>query len=236
MAESNFWSRMSNLWSGFVSLWISDVEKRHPEIAYENAINSMATKYIRLKTATAAIIRRRDEITYRLDGATKELDRVKVDLEAALATGQDDLALVLIEKKNILEENLKEMNAEMAQAKMDADDAKASLVSVKQEIGKLKSEKDRMLAKMQSAEARLKIQEQIEGISVDAEVKALENVREHIKTRVAEASLGKELADSDLDQRLKKLRDASGTVTARSELEALKAARAQATAAGQRKM
>jgi len=236
MAETNFWTRMSNLWSGFVSLWISDIEKKHPEIAYENAINSMAVKYTRLKSATAAIIRRRDEITHRLGAATQDLNAVKHDLEAALSTGQDDLSLVLIEKKNLLEASVNELNAEMAQAKGDADDAKASLVSVKQEIAKLKAEKDRMLAKMQSAQARVKIQEQLEGISVDAEVKALENVREHIKNKVAEANLGKELADSDLDQRLKKLRERSGSITARAELDALKAARAQQAEAAQRKM
>ena len=59
-----------------------------------------------------------------------------------------------------------------------------------------------MLAKMQSAQARLKIQEQLDGLSVDAEVKALDNVREHIKTTIAEANLGKELSESSLDARL----------------------------------
>ena len=52
--------RLANLWKGFISLWISDVEKDHPEIAYENAINSMVEKYSALKRATAAIIRRRE--------------------------------------------------------------------------------------------------------------------------------------------------------------------------------
>ena len=60
--------RLANLWKGFVSLWISDIEKDHPEIAYENAINSMVEKYTRLKTATAAIIRRRDEIHITQEG------------------------------------------------------------------------------------------------------------------------------------------------------------------------
>ena len=32
-------SRLGNLWRGFLRLWISDVEKEHPEIAYENAID-----------------------------------------------------------------------------------------------------------------------------------------------------------------------------------------------------
>ena len=38
-------SRLGNLWKGFLSLWIADIEKDHPEIAYENAINSMIEKY-----------------------------------------------------------------------------------------------------------------------------------------------------------------------------------------------
>ena len=236
MADMNLLGRMANLWKGFVSLWITDVEKRHPEIAYENAISGMVAKYARLKSATAAIIRRRDEITARLDKAQKGLVAVKSDLEAALATGQDDLALVLIEKKNLLEEEVRGLSDELNQAKADADDAKSSLVAVKSEIGKLKAEKDRMLAKMQSAQARIQIQEQLEGLSVDAEVRALENVREHIKNQVSEANLGRELRDADLDQRLSKLREQSGSITARAELDALKAARAQAAQATQKKM
>ena len=59
-------SRLGNLWKGFLSLWIADIEQEHPEIAYENAINSMIEKYSQLKHATAAIIRRREDITARL--------------------------------------------------------------------------------------------------------------------------------------------------------------------------
>ena len=78
----------------------------------------------------------------------------------------------------------------MDTAQKDADSAKSSLMSVQGEIRKLKAERDSMLAKMQSAQARLKIQEQLDGLSVDAEVKALDNVREHIKNTIAEANLG----------------------------------------------
>ena len=35
MANVGFFGRLGNLWKGFISLWISDVEKKHPEIAYE---------------------------------------------------------------------------------------------------------------------------------------------------------------------------------------------------------
>ena len=41
MAGVSFFARIGNLWKGFLSLWIADIEKDHPEIAYENAINGM---------------------------------------------------------------------------------------------------------------------------------------------------------------------------------------------------
>ncbi|MBP8285481.1 MAG: hypothetical protein KAX57_01440, partial [Rhodoferax sp.] len=69
------------------------------------------------------------------------------------------------------------------------------------------------------------------GLSVDAEVQALAGVRDHIKSQVAQASLGAELRESDLDVRLNKLRQSSASVTAKSQLDALKAARAGAQAA-----
>jgi len=225
MADINFMGRLSNLWSGFVSLWITDVEKRHPEIAYQNAIDSMIEKYGKLKSATAAIMRRREEISARLESERGELAAISADLNAALATGQDELGIVLIQKKNALEASTRVLEQEMEQARTDAQEAKDSLIQVKAEIQKLKDEKDRMLAQMHSAQARLKIQNQLEGLSVDAEVRALDNVREHIKNTVAEAKMGSELRDSDLDVKLAKLRQSSGAITARQQLEEMKRAR-----------
>jgi phage shock protein A len=232
MASINFFDRLGNLWRGFVSLWIADVEKKHPEIAYENAINSLIGKYTKLKGATAAIIRRRDEIDHRVESERQALAAVTRDLEAALATNQDDLALVLLQKKNAVEAELSGLAAEAEQSKVDADDAKSALLSVKGEIEKLKGERDRMLAKMQSAQARIQIQSQLDGLSVEADVQALDKVRDHIKNTISEANLGKELRDSDLDVRLDKLRQQSGSITARAQLDELKRQRAAQAAAG----
>ncbi len=226
MSDAGFFSRLGNLWKGFVSLWISDVEKEHPEIAYENAINSMIEKYSALKKATAAIIRRREDISARLDSQQKELAQITADLGTAVETNQDDLSVVLIQKKNILEKEVADLRADLDAAGKDAEAAKTSLMAVQNEIKKLKAERDNMLAKMASAQARVKIQEQLDGLSVDAEVKALDNVREHIKNTIAQANLGAELKSSDLDERLKSLRAQSGDVTAKSQLAELKAAAA----------
>ena len=235
MAGGGFFARLGNLWRGFLSLWISDVEKQHPEIAYENAINSMVAKYTKLKTATAAIIRRREDIDTRNGKAKSDLAEVEGQLAAALDTSQDDLAVVLIQKKNALEKELAELRDELNLAQKDADSAKSSLITVQSEIRKLKAERDSMLAKMQSAQARIKIQGQLDGLSVDAEVKALDNVRDHIRTTIAEANLGRELSESSLDSRLEALRNQAGDVQARQQLAEMKAKRAaQQAAQGQK--
>lgn len=236
MAKVGFFSRIGNLWRGFISLWISDVEKKHPEIAYENAINSMVEKYAQLKRATAAIIRRRDDVGSRLKDRSAELTQVEVDLATAVETNQQELGLILVQKQKSLQATVGELTADLEQAVTDADSAKASLLQVQSEIHKLKAEKDNMLAKMASAEARIRVQEQLEGLSTDAEVKALDNVRSHIKTTIAEANLGHELGESDLDTKLKKLRQQSGDVTAKAEWERLRNASAAKQAAAKKTM
>lgn len=230
-------ARLANLWRGFLSLWISDVEKQHPEIAYENAINAMVGKYSKLKAATAAIIRRREDLDERLKKATSELAQTEAELNVAVETNQDDLAVILIQKKNQLAADLAELKADAETAQRDADSAKGSLIGVQGEIRKLKAERDVMLARMQSAQARVRIQEQLEGLSVDAEVKALDNVREHIKNTIAEANLGQELSESSLDARLASLRSQAGDVQAKQQLAELKAKKAaQQAATGQKTM
>jgi phage shock protein A len=219
-------SRLGNLWKGFLSLWIADIEKDHPEIAYENAINSMIAKYAKLKGATAAIIRRREDLDDRFKKANADLAQTEAELNTAVETNQDDLAVVLIQKKNQLNADIAEMKTDLETAHSDAQSAKTSLLGVQSEIKKLQAERETMLAKMQSAQARIKIQEQLDGLSVDDEVRALDNVRTHIKNTIAEANLGKELSDSSLDSRLAGLRSQVGDVQAKQELAAMKARKA----------
>lgn len=236
MAQGVF-ARLANLWRGFLSLWIAGVEQEHPEIAYENALNSMVGKYAKLKAATAAIIARREEIDERYQAATRESKQVDGQLAAAVESNQDDLSVLLIQKKNQLAQELAEMQGELDTAHKDADSAKSSLLNVQAEIRNLKAERDSMLAKFRSADARIRIQEQLDGLSVDAEVKALDNVREHIKTTIAQANLGRELSESSLDARLDALKSQAGEVQARQQLAELKAKKAaQQAAQGQKTM
>ncbi|MFH1430435.1 MAG: PspA/IM30 family protein [Candidatus Uhrbacteria bacterium] len=220
----SFWKRLTNLWKGFLSLWISNIEQEHPEIAYENSINAMVEKYTDLKKAAAALLRRRDDIALRLKKQSADLERVNVELEAAVAGDHDGIALHLITAKGALDADVAELHAELEAAHGEADEAKKTLISVQTEVQQLKAEKDRMIAKMASAQARLAIQQQLEGLSMDAEVKALAGVRDHINEAVAQTKLNAELQGSSLDHQLAELRAQHVNATARQQLDALKAA------------
>jgi phage shock protein A len=173
-----------------------------------------------------AVRRRREDLDERFKRANAELAQTEAELDTAVSTNQDDLAVILIQKKNQLAADVTELKTEMETARTDADSAKSSLLGVQSEIRKLQSERDSMLAKMQSAQARIKVQEQLDGLSVDAEVKALDNVRQHIKTTIAEANLGKELSESSLDSRLAAVRNQTGEVQAQQQQAELKSKKA----------
>lgn len=229
----NLFSRLANLVRGFLSLFVTGLEQQHPEIAYENAINTMIEKYNKLKNATAGLIRLREDAADRLQKAQAQQKELAAMLDQAMATNQDDLAVELIERKDAVEAEIASLQGDLEGAQKDVETAKTALTDVKGEIGKLKAEKDRMLAKMQSAQARTRINDQLEGLSVDAELRALENVRTGIKDTIAKAKLGDELRESDLDNRLDALKAGSSKAVARAKLEAMKKERA-GQAAGDR--
>ena len=214
--------RLWNLITGFFSLFISKVEQEHPEIVYQNSIEAITKKAVQLRNAAAAIIRRRDELEDRYETKQREQKELDAQLNASVPQGDEQIGALLIEKKEALDTEVADLTQEFEQAKKDADDVKAALLRIQGERNKLVAEKDRMMAKLASADARIKVQEQLDGLSMDSDVKALDNVRTHIKTRVAAANLGKELSENSLDAKLEKLKTQAGAVQAQQKFAALR--------------
>lgn len=214
--------RLWNLVKGFFALFVSRVETEHPEIVYQNSIDSLTVKAVQLRNAAAAIIRRRDELEDRYETKTREVKDIDAQLAVAIQSGDEEIGTLLIEKKEALDGEVADLTVEYEQGKKDADDVKKALLRIQAERNKLVAEKDRMMAKLASADARIKVQEQLDGLSLDSDVKALDNVRTHIKNRVAAASLGKELSESSLDARLEKIKSQVGNVQAQQKFAALR--------------
>jgi phage shock protein A len=217
-----FFDRLSQIWKGFIGLWISDLENRNPEAVYEAAIEERIKKHRDLKKAVSGIVYLRNKLQAELETKSAELTEINAQIPVAIAEGEDEAALVLLEKKNELEGSIVTLNAELAKVRVQAEEAKSGLIQFQAEIEKLKREKTEMLAKRANAEARIKINETLNGLSTDADIKALENVRENIEKMEAEADISSEIQGTSLDAKLKKIKAKTGNATARNQLEQLK--------------
>jgi len=225
MSGVGFFSRLNNLWTGFLSLWIEGVEAEHPEAVYEAAIEERITNYNGLKKAVSGIVYLRNKLEADLKRKSKELTEIEAQINVAVDMGEDDVALVLLEKQGTLTSEIETIKADLHNAMEQAEEAKSSLISFQSEIGKLKREKEEMLAKKANAEARIKINSALDGLSTDADIKALDGVRESIHKLEAEADVAKEVGSSGLDHKLKKIKSQTANAQAKARLAALKQAR-----------
>lgn len=217
-----FFERLANVWRGFLSLWVSDIENRNPEAVYESAIDERVRKHRDLKKAVSGIVYLRNKLSTELESKERELKEVMNQLPIAIEDGEDEVALVLIQKKDELTTQIENLSAELKKVSDQAEDAKSGLLQFQAEIEKLKREKDKMLAAKANAEARIQIQETLDGLSTEADVKALDNVREHISKLQAEADIGSEIQGDSLDAKLAKIRDKAANSSARAQLAEMK--------------
>jgi phage shock protein A len=217
-----FFDRLANIWRGFLSLWVSDIESRNPEAVYESAIDDRVRKHRDLKKAVSGIVYLRNKLSTELETKERELKEVMGQLPVAIDDGEDEVALLLIQKKDELTGQIETLSAELRKVSDQAEEAKAGLLAFQGEIEKLKREKEQMLAKKANAEARIRIQETLDGLSTEADVKALENVREHISKLHAEADIGSEIQGDSLDAKLKKIKEKAANSSARNQLEEMK--------------
>jgi phage shock protein A len=217
-----FLKRFFSLFGGKLSRWIKAREARDPEAVYEAAISDRVKRYQQLKTAAAGVIYMRTKLERDLKEKLAELKEVEEEAGQAADMNEDQCALILIQRKHILEADCTRLREELGELTREADEAKKNLVSFKGEIEKLKIEKVRMLARLKNAHARVRIQRALEEISFDDDVRALEEVRESIQRTLAEAGVNAEIAGSELGDKLEAIRKRNAESKAEVELAELK--------------
>ena len=218
----SIFARLGNLIKGFFGAFLGDAEANNPDIVYQNAINERVNQYQKLMKAVSGIVYLRNKLEKDLETKTRELQELHAQIPVAIQSGEEAAALHLIERKNALTNELEYVKSELEKVKVQAEDAKASLVTFQSEIEKLKAERDTMLARREHAKARLKIQEQLSGLSTDADIRALDGVRESINKLEAQADVATEVQGSGMGAKLQKIKEATGTAAARAELDEIK--------------
>jgi len=215
--------RLRGLIEGWFSGWVRDREGNHPRAVYERAIDERRRQYGELKHAVAGILYMRNKIEAEMAETKLEVEKLNRDLERAVRRGLDEVAIELIQQKEHLIEELDRYQQELDQIVSEVESAKANLIRFRSEIHGLEREKVRMLASLANARVRRRIQSALEGLSTEAEVAALENVRAEVARLRLEGRLDQELrADDVVRRQVRALRDEARTEGARRELEALK--------------
>jgi phage shock protein A len=214
--------RLRNLIHGIFAVWIKDSERQNPRAVYEEAINQRTRQYRELKEAVAGILYMRNKLDAEIVERRAEIARLHDDIRRAVRSGQDDLSVALIARKQLLLEDLERAENELGGVRSEAEEAKSNLVRFREEIRGLVQEKSRMLATLASAQARRRMSEAIDGLSIDADMKALEGVRDHIARISTEGALEREIGDAVVRTRVRAIRDEVRDEAARRELKELK--------------
>jgi len=218
-------ARMTNLLRGLAARWIGRREQRHPDAVYAAAIEERVAQYAKLREAAAGIIYLRSKLARELERESAELGRLRRQLEIAVERDDDSVALHLIGRRDAIAAEVARLTAELTELTKEAEGAKQNLVTFQQEIARLRDERVRMLARLASAKARLRFQATLNGLSPDADIRALEEVRDHINRLVTETQVSRDLGDTELEKRLGRIRDAEAESSARAQLDELKRAR-----------
>ena len=217
-----FFARLRSLISGLFRRWVRDREHESPEVVYEQAIGERVRQYRELKSAVAGILYLRAKLESEITERRAEIARLHDDARRAVRRNQDDISLTLISQKQQLFAELERAEEELTVVKEQAEESKANLIRFREEIRSLVREKGRMLATLANAKARRRLQVAIEGLSTDAELDALEGVREYVTRLTMESDVDKELGDTGLRSRLREFRDEARMQSAQSELDQMK--------------
>lgn len=227
MAQEGFLARLSNLLRGMFGSWIGRKEESNPEAVYEAAIQERIEQYDRLKKAVAGIVYLRNKLASELEARSKDLAMLTDQLGLAVDKGEDEVALVLIQRKDELANELKRIKDELSKTTEEAEEAKHSLVDFQGEIERLRREKERAMTQLATLEARRTIMRQLDRLSPEADMRALESVRERIDRLSAEIEATREIGDKTLTEKLKQIKKDSSLASARAQLEEMKKARAE---------
>jgi phage shock protein A len=220
-----FVSRFVNLVRGTFANWLGNRERRNPGAVYEAAIAARLQQYTQLREAAAGVIYMRSKLAKEVEAKTQELRLVARQLDIAVERDQDDAAIALLMRREALQADVDRVTKDLDELTAEAEAAKKNLIAFQQEVARLRDEKLRAMARLANAKARLRLQETLKGLSPEADIQALEDVRAYVDRLVAEVNVSREVGDVELAKKLDTIRDAEATAAARAQLEELKRAR-----------
>ncbi|MBM3258565.1 MAG: PspA/IM30 family protein [Candidatus Sericytochromatia bacterium] len=214
--------RVINLVRGFLGLFIGGLEARNPAAVYDAAIQAREKQYQNLMQAVSGVVHLKNKTQKELEDHLTERAALEARIPQFIQAGDEETALQAVERKEVVEAGITRLRADLDRIVADAERHKQDLETFKTEIEKLKAERNQTLARHESAKARLKVQEQLSGMSVDADLKALDGIRESVAKTEAQAELARDMNQNSLSGKMASLDDKMRSANAKSKLEEYK--------------
>ena len=161
-----------------------DREHRNPGAVYEAAIQERVEQYAKLREAAAGVIYMRSKLEQGARAAApRELARVAPPARRSPSSATTTTAaLALIGRRDALDADVERLTAELTRAH---DRGRRRQAEPDRLPGRdrpaARRERVRMLARLANAKARLRLHETLDGLSPEADIQALEAVREHVE-------------------------------------------------------
>jgi phage shock protein A len=174
-ATSVFSDRLGKLWSGFIREWAAETGRRHPEIAWQVAVEELVDRAAGLRPALAALASTCEVLCERLQHGQESLKSVMSQLEAAVNAPDDALALVLIHQRNALAAELDSLRQTRDTTAGELAEVGEALVGVEEQRLRLLAQAPDMLKLLPSTGASM--MQRLQALSVTAELRRLARSR-----------------------------------------------------------
>lgn len=154
--------------------------------------------------------------------ASQRADQMRASGDEAGAGKFDTLAKTAITKQIQHENEAKQAEPSIASQRQAVEKLKSGLVTMKTQLGDLKSRRDALVARARSAEAQEKVQKAMGSISVLDPTSELSRFEDRIRRQEALASGRAEAQAATLDSQFEELEASSANVEVEARLAALK--------------
>jgi len=210
--------RFLNAIKGLFNKWVRGIETANPEIVFNQAIDGHYAKRDELIRATAPVLREAKRNTALLESKRVDLIELNATIDQALHEGEDDVAADLMKNQQVLEDQIVDLENSLEASGEQIMEMKKSIRAFEGEAERLKQRKVHAIAQLQNAAAQKRAIKAYEGLSMDTDLKALEELETKIGEQVAEVAMRKELVTDGLDHKVKEIRERAKDKEAQARL------------------
>jgi phage shock protein A len=217
-----FFDKVTNLFRGFFALFGTKLTQQNPEEAIRGVIEKRKGNHKVIKKKVGTVLFQRNKLADEIISIDEELNNVQLQLEGAVADGNDAVAMSLMQRR---------------------DDAKERLQSTKEQHLVLEDQAEEMLGKLQQYEMNIKdlekkledvrrnsavidVMTEIQGLddlygNSDAEI--LDEIERGQAEQIAHLKVDEELAERDGSKQLEEYQVSAEQRRRQQELDEMKA-------------